>query len=168
MERYEPRNIYNADETGIYYRELPDGTLTFTSDTLSGSKRVRDRVTALVAVNMDGTDKRPLFIIGKSKQPRCFRGIPQLPTPYTNSANAWMTARIFRQWLVKFNSDMTNQNCCIDLVVYNCSAHPKDSADGLSQIKLFFLLPNVTSIIQSCDIGIIRNVMAIYTHCYRN
>lgn len=80
LERYEARNVYNADETGIYYGALSDGTLTFTTDPLSGSKKAKDRIMALVVVNMDGTDKRPLFIIGKNKQPRCFRGIPQLPT----------------------------------------------------------------------------------------
>ena len=95
LERYEPCNVYNADETGIYNRALPDGTLTFSTDSLSGSKKAKDRITALVVVNMDGTDKRPLFIVGKSKQPRCFRGTPQLPTPYTSSANAWMTSRFF-------------------------------------------------------------------------
>ena len=106
LERYEPCNVYNADEIGIYYRALPDGTLTFSADSLSGSKKAKDRITALVAVNMD---KRPLFIVGKSKQPRCFRGIPQLPTPYTSSAKAWMTSSIFRQWLVEFNRDMTKE-----------------------------------------------------------
>ena len=106
LERYEPCNVYNADETGIYYRALPDGTLTFSADSLSGSKKAKNRITALVAVNMD---KRPLFIVGKSKQPRCFMGIPQLPTPYTSSANAWMTSSIFRQWLVEFNRDMPKE-----------------------------------------------------------
>ena len=161
LERYEPGNVYNADETGIYYRALPDGTLTFSTDSLSGSKKAKDRITAMVAVNMDGTDKRPLFIIGKSKQPRCFRGIPQLPVPYTSSANTWMTASIFRQWLVEFNRDMTKQNRHVALVD-NCAAHPKDSADGLSHVKLFFLPPNVTAVIQPCDMGIIRNLKAMY------
>lgn len=101
LENFEPRNIYNADETGIYYRALPDGTLTFATEKLSGSKKAKDRITALVAVNMDGSDKRPLLIIGKSKNPRCiigksknprcFRGVQQLPIPYTNNRNAWMT-----------------------------------------------------------------------------
>ena len=142
-----------------YYRALPDGMLAFSTDSLSGSKKAKDRITAMVAVNMDGTDKRPLFIIGKSKQPRCFRGIPQLPVPYTSSVNAWMTASIFRQWLVEFNRDMTKENHHVALVVDNCAAHPKDGADGLSR---FFLLPNVTSVIQPCDMGINRNLKAMY------
>ena len=62
-------------------------------------------------------------------------------------------ASIFRQWLVEFNRDMTKENRHVALVVDNCAAHPKDSGDELSHIKLFFLPPNVTSLIQPCDMG---------------
>lgn len=31
---YAPKNIYNADETGIYYRALPDGTLAMKTEHL--------------------------------------------------------------------------------------------------------------------------------------
>ena len=85
LEQFDVKNIYNADETGIYYRALPDGTLTLATERLSGSKKAKDRITALVAVNMDGSDQCPLLIIGKSKNPRCFRGVQQLPTSYTNN-----------------------------------------------------------------------------------
>ena len=162
LQKYSARDLYNADETGIYYRTVPDGTLTFSTDKLSGSKRAKERVTAVVAVNMDGSDKRPLFIIGKSKEPRCFKGIPQLPTPYAHSSNAWMTGTIFRKWLVEFNKDMVKEDRHIALLVDNCSAHPKDSCENLSHVQLFFLPPNVTSIIQPCDMGIIRTLKALY------
>ncbi|XP_041361927.1 tigger transposable element-derived protein 4-like [Gigantopelta aegis] len=39
LKTYEADDIYNADETGLYYRALPDGTLTVKSETVSGSKR---------------------------------------------------------------------------------------------------------------------------------
>ena len=162
LENFEPQNIYNADETGVYYRALPDGTLTFATEKLSGSKKAKDRITALVTVNMDGTDKRPLLVIGKSKNPRCFRGVQQLPTPYKNNSNAWMTGDIFQDWLVSFEADMAKEDCNIVLVVDNCSAHPKHCADDLPHIKLVFLPPNVTSVIQPCDMGIIRNLKANY------
>ena len=162
LHNFEPRNIYNADETGIYYRALPDGTLTFSTDKLSGSKKAKDRITALVAVNMDGSDKRPLLIVGKSKQPRCFRGVQQLPLPYSNNKNAWMTGDLFRNWLVDFEKDMSKKNRFVAVVVDNCAAHPRDSADDLPHIQLVFLPPNVTSVIQPCDMGIIRNLKANY------
>jgi hypothetical protein len=162
LESYEPCDIYNADETGIYYRALPDGTLTFSAQKLSGNKKAKDRITALVATNMDGSDKRPLLIIGKSKQPRCFRGIAHLPLPYTHNKNAWMTSTIFHDWLVALEKDMATQKRNIALVIDNCAAHPKTAADELRHVKLVFLPPNVTSLIQPCDMGIIQNLKIFY------
>ena len=162
LEKYSPCNIYNADETGIYYRAVPDGTLAFSTDKLSSSKKAKERVTALVACNMDGTDKRPLLVIGKSKEPRCFRGLPHLPTQYMNSGNAWMTGALFRKWLADFNRVMARANRHIVLLVDNCTAHPRDACDDLSHITLVFFPPNVTSVIQPCDMGIIWNLKALY------
>ncbi|KAH1232856.1 ARS-binding protein 1 [Glycine max] len=41
------------------------------------------------------------------------------------------------------------------LVVDNCPAHPRN-IEGLRNVELFFLPPNMTSKIQPCDAGIIR------------
>ena len=71
LENFKLRNIYNDNEMGIYY-------MTFATKKLSGSKKAKDLIIALVAVNMDDSDKCPLLIIGKSRNPRCLRGIQQL------------------------------------------------------------------------------------------
>ena len=159
LEKFDVKNIYNAR---IYYRALPDSTLTLATEKLSGSKKAKDRITALVAVNMDSSDQRPLLIIRNSRNPRCFRGVQQLPTSYTNNKSAWMTSSIFHNWLVDLERDMAKKNHFIALIVDNCAAHPKDSPDNLPHIKLIFLPPNVTSLIQPCDMGIIRNLKANY------
>lgn len=54
---YEPRNVFNADETGLYWRAIPDGTLSFKKTEAAGMKMPKDRVTLLLACNMDGTEK---------------------------------------------------------------------------------------------------------------
>ena len=123
---------------GIYYCVLPDGTMTFAKEKLSGSKKAKDHIMALVAINMDGSDDCPLLIIGNSRNPRCFRSVQQLPSPYTSNTNVWMTGDIFHNWLVEFERDVAKKNCYIALVV-NCSAHQKDSADDLPHIRLVFL-----------------------------
>ncbi|XP_069108937.1 tigger transposable element-derived protein 4-like [Argopecten irradians] len=160
LDSYQPADIYNADETGIYYRALPDGTLAAKSESVSGSKKAKDRITALVATNMDGSDKRKLLIIGKSLRPRCLRG-KSVPATYTANKNAWMTSTIFEDWLRDFNRDMRLQGRKILLLVDNCAAHPA-SLTNSSHIKLIFLPPNTTSIIQPCDQGIIRNLKLHY------
>ncbi|XP_033739299.1 tigger transposable element-derived protein 6-like [Pecten maximus] len=83
LSEYQPNNIFNADETGIFYRLLPDRTLDFKGTDCHGGKRSKERLTALVCANMTGTEKLPLFIIGKSIKPRCFKNVSSLPTEYT-------------------------------------------------------------------------------------
>jgi hypothetical protein len=57
---------------------------------------------------------------------------------------------------------MRRQRRQILLLVDNCSAHPPTSADRLTSIKLSFLPPNATAVIQPCDQGIIRNLKGHY------
>jgi phage terminase large subunit len=40
-QEYSEESIWNADETGIYSRALPDGTLTFKSDNKRGGKKIK-------------------------------------------------------------------------------------------------------------------------------
>lgn len=94
LKKYDARDIYNADETGLYYRALPDGTLATKSDKASGSKKAKDRLSVLVTCNMTGADKRKLLVIGK---PRCFRGKKNIPVTYDSNSNAWMTSEIFKK-----------------------------------------------------------------------
>ena len=49
----------------------------------------------------------------------------------------------------------------IALLVDNCSAHPKDCGSELTNVVLYFP-PNVTLIIQPCDMGIIHSLKALY------
>ncbi|XP_033761525.1 tigger transposable element-derived protein 4-like [Pecten maximus] len=162
LSKYEPRDIYNADETGIYYRALPDGTLASKAETVSGSKKAKDRITAMICCNMDGTDKRPLLVLGKSKNPRCFRGQSSLPVIYDANQNAWMTAVIFTDWLKKFDREMRLKKRNILLLVDNCAAHPQTATTAVKNISLVFLPPNTTSVIQPCDQGIIKNLKTHY------
>ena len=47
LREYNPADIYNADETGMYYRATPDGSLCYAYEQLSGSKKAMDRITVL-------------------------------------------------------------------------------------------------------------------------
>lgn len=156
LQKYTEDDVYNADEAGIYYRALPDGTLNFKSE------KTKDRVTALVCVNMTGTDKRKLLVIGKSRDPRSFRGKKSLPVTYKSSKNAWMTGDIFREWLQEFNRDMVRQRRKVLLLVDKCSAHPTEAAVGLSNVRMEFLPENMMPMIQPCGMGIIRNLKVLY------
>ena len=76
-QEYTPDMIFNADETGLYYRMLPKRTYATHHNDPVGTKKARERVTINACANQSGTIKLPLLLIGKSKKPRCFRGINQ-------------------------------------------------------------------------------------------
>lgn len=149
--------MYNADETGIYFRATPDRTHTFAHEPPSGGKKSKERITAMVCSNMDGTDKRKLLIIGKSKAPRCFKNCGELPVDYHANSNAWMTSEIYTTWLRSWDKELKRK---ILVLVDNCPAHPK--VPGLKNITVEFLPPNTTSIIQPMDQGIIKNLKTYY------
>ena len=69
--QYALRDIYNMDETGLFYKMAP--TVTIARDQVEGLKKDKTRLTVALTANADGTDKRDLFIIGKSERPRCFK-----------------------------------------------------------------------------------------------
>ncbi|XP_021358671.1 tigger transposable element-derived protein 4-like [Mizuhopecten yessoensis] len=108
---------------------------------------------------MTGTEKIPLFIIGKSAKPRCFKNVHSLPTDYTANKKAWMT-EIFTDWVQKVDKTFYKQRSQIAMIVDNCPAHP--NINDLRAIKLIFLPPNTTSKTQPMDQGMIQNLKVHY------
>ena len=160
--------IYNADESGLFYRMLANSTLAQKNDTTKteGYKLVKDRVTLLFCVNKTGTHMMKPLCIGKFAKPRCFSHINMntLSLAYTNSGNAWMTAKIFQEWFqctfvpaVRRHMRQQSLDEKAVLLLDNCRAHPPAhmlrSANG--KITVMYMPPNTTSIIQPFDQGII-------------
>lgn len=90
LSRYNESDLFNADETGLYYRLLPDRSHISKGESLAGGENSKARVTVMVGANMNGTEKLPLLLIGKSRKPRCFRCCTTLPCAYDANANACM------------------------------------------------------------------------------
>ena len=157
IEGYELKDVFNADETGLFFRGLPERSLVVKKGERKGGKKAKERITLLLCCS--GTGEK--FIIGKSANPRCFRGINvrTLNIRYESNRRAWMTRDIFVAWLKSLNNKFRRQNRKILLFVDNCSAHPDIQ---LSNIKLKFLPPNTTSKLQPCDVGIIQTLKANY------
>ena len=69
---YDPCDVFNADETGLFFKCLPEKTLAFKGEKCHGGKRSKERVTVMVAANMIGTEKLKFMVIGKSVKPIVF------------------------------------------------------------------------------------------------
>ncbi|UYV84147.1 TIGD4 [Cordylochernes scorpioides] len=161
ISNYACKDIFNADETGLFWRLLPDKTLHFKGETCTGGKASKERITILLCCNMDGSEKMQPLVIGKAKQPRCFRGIKHLPVQYEANQKAWMTGLLFESWVRHIDKKMAGQHRQIILLLDNCGAHPPDM-QGLTNTRIAFLPPNTTSMLQPCDQGIIRIFKMIY------
>ena len=160
LKEYGPDDVFNADETGLFFRCLPDKTLAIKGEKCSGGKLSKDRITVLVAGNMSGNEKLPLLTIGHSAKPRCFKNVKRLPLDYQANKKAWMTSAIFEKWIRKLDTRFLLEGRSIAMVIDNCPAHPP--VKGLRAIRLVFLPPNTTSKLQPCDQGIIQSMKHHY------
>lgn len=169
--------IYNADESALFYKMLPNHTLVHRDElSASGGKVSKHRITFLPCANANGTHKLPILMIGKSKKPRAFKNI-QLPLEYDASRNAWMTKSIFKKWFhnifvprVRQFSTETGIEPKALLLLDNCTAHHFEdnlvSDDGL--IRVAFLPPNVTPLIQPMDQHVIQAIKLKYRDLLHN
>lgn len=160
LTKYAERDIYNADEAGVFYNLLPNRTLALSHERCSGRKASKERFTVLFCANMDGSDKRRLFVIGRSARPRCFKKRECLPITYKANRKSWMTRELFVTWLQKFDEDMVSKKRQVVLVLDNCSAHHVNLK--LSAVSLKFLPANTTAKSQPMDQGVIAAVKAHY------
>jgi hypothetical protein len=95
--RYKAKDRFNIDETYINPFNPPDRGMA--THKISGKKKNKFRITITLACNATGTEKLPLFFIGKSAKPRCFdkKSGDQLGLYYQNNKKAWMTATLFEE-----------------------------------------------------------------------
>ena len=115
------------DRLKIIEEVLPDRTLAYKGESCHGGKHSKDRLTVLLCVNSDGSDKQMPIVIVKSPKPRCFKNVKKLPIKYYANSKAWMTTEIFCSFLHSLDAQMGAQNRQIILFVDNCAAHPKDT-----------------------------------------
>ena len=159
LSKYELKQTYNADEFSLFYRAQPEKSLHLQDERCVGGKHSKLRLTRLAAGNA-AREKLPMFVIGKSKSPRCFKNIKHLPCRYRGQNKSWMDSILFEEWVREIDRRFTAEGKKNALVVDNCLVHP--SIDNLVSVDLIFLPPNTTSKLQPMDQGVIRSLKAYY------
>ncbi|CAF1258618.1 unnamed protein product [Rotaria sordida] len=127
IDGYDPKDIFNCDETGLFFKFMPDKPLTLNREQCKGGKKSKERYTILFCVNSTGEGKLKPLVIAKSLKPRCFKNLNVSELP---------------------------QKRKIILFLDNAPCHPVDIE--LSNIKLQYFPPNTTSKLQPLDQGIIH------------
>ncbi|CAK1556035.1 unnamed protein product [Leptosia nina] len=154
VQNYEPRDIFNADEFGLFFKLMPDKFHDFEGDTCHDGRASRERLTVLACANCDGSEKLRLLVIGKAKKPPSLNNVRSLPVTYDAQSRAWMTDVRFNYWLKALDDQVQTKNRQIILFIDNCPAHPKSIE--LKNIKLVHIPPNATSQLQPMNLGIIK------------
>ena len=145
----------------LTYRSAPPDW-GIASQQMSGKKSNKFRITVTFVCNQTSTEKWPIFYIGKSKQPRCFK--KKKPSEYgfcyRNNKTAWMTAKFFEEWIKEFNQQFWCENWHVALTLDNFAGHK--IAYEPTNIELIFFEPNLTPYVQPLDAGIIHCFKAHY------
>ena len=137
------------------------------------AKTQKVRVTINACSNATGKKATTAAYWKKAKNPRCFKNVGRdyLPVVYINQKNAWVDAAIFTNWFHKMFvptvqamlKEMDIEFKTV-LLLNNCSAHADEeeltSEDG--KIIAKFLSPNVTSLIQPKDQGVLESIKRHY------
>ncbi|KAM7283587.1 tigger transposable element-derived protein 6-like [Ixodes scapularis] len=139
---YAPRDVYNADELGLFFKVQPTKSPSLKGESCHGGKVSKDRVTVLLCCNKDGTEMIKPWMIGKWKNPTCLKNLARLPCVYKHNTKAWMTCSLFEVFL----------------------RSSKDTS-FLRNLRVVFLPANTTSHLQPLDAGIIKNVKHLYRKC---
>jgi hypothetical protein len=88
LSQFDPDDVFSLDETEIYWQ------INSNKNTKEDNgKQIKDRITILFCSNMNGTEKLPLLVIGRTDKLETFEQENVLIT-YTSNEKAWMNGNI--------------------------------------------------------------------------
>lgn len=94
---YNDCDIYNADETALFYKFLSEITLAFKRETCHGiihgiihDHSIKDSQWCYAQVRVVLKKEYVLLVIGKYTRLRCFNNLKKLPVLYHSNTKVWM------------------------------------------------------------------------------
>ena len=171
---YSADQVFNADETCLYWKLMPKRTyLAKEQEKLPGFKTAKERVSLLFCTNATGDFKPKPVCIYRSAHPRALKNVSlnTLPVIWRSNKTAWMTRAIFEEWFVEHFCPAVRRYCREKNLAYrgilfldNCAGHPTNLNDLQDDIKVVFLPPNTTSVLQPLDQDVMCVFKGIYLH----
>ncbi|XP_023665526.1 histone-lysine N-methyltransferase EHMT2 isoform X7 [Paramormyrops kingsleyae] len=178
-ECYLPQQVFNCDEMGLFWKKMPKRTyITAEENAMPGHKPMKDRLTLLLCANASGDFKVKPLLVYHSENPRAFKKCRvqknQLNVMWRSNRKAWVTRILFIEWInevfgpaVKKYLLEKNLPLKVLLVMDNAPAHSPGLEDDLLEefefIKVKFLPPNTTPLLQPMDQQVISNFKKLYT-----
>lgn len=107
MRLYCDDQIFNVDETSLFYKLLPSKSYFFSKTEHFGGKLCKERVTLMLCCSRSGNKELPV-IVGNSKNSRWLRDndLNNYEFDYDSSSSAWVTSQLFQRWLNKLHENL--------------------------------------------------------------
>ena len=173
--QYLPQQIFNVNETGLFWKRSSTRTYIENSENSAPEhKTAKDRLMLLLGGNATGDCKLKPMLVHRSQNPRALKGIVKasLPVIWTANAKAWVTRNLFHEWFLNHFIPESERYCKdnkmpfkIMLLLDNALSHPTYLDDMHPNVKVIFLPPNTTSILQPMDQGVIVSFKTYYLRC---
>uniref|UniRef100_A0ABI7WVL1 Tigger transposable element derived 7 n=1 Tax=Felis catus TaxID=9685 RepID=A0ABI7WVL1_FELCA len=169
--------LYSGGETDLFWKSMPENIPASRKEIcLPGRKINKERLSALLCANADGTHKLKSIIIGKSKLPKSVKeDASTLPVIYKPSKDVWFTRESFSDWffqnfvpevrhfqlnVLRFHEEDVRALLLLDSSPVHPSTESLTSEDG--RVKCVFFPPNTSTLIQPMNQGVILSCKRLY------
>ncbi|XP_061774524.1 tigger transposable element-derived protein 1-like [Nerophis ophidion] len=167
---YQPEQVFNMAETGLFWKRMPSRTFIMKEEANApGFKAQKDRLTLVMCGNAAGFMIKP-GIIYKSENPKALKNKNKnvLPVFWMHNPKARMTNSLISNWFhqcfipeVRLYLAEKGLEFKVLLLLDNTEGYTVDvSFDG---VQIEFLPSNTTSLIQPMDQGVSLAFKALYT-----
>ena len=93
--------------------------------------------------------------------PRCFKRVENISCHYRVKPKSWISSELFEEWVKECDQNFGAEKRAIALIIDNCLAH--SDVPALDWVELIFRPPNMNSIGQPMDQGVIQSLKAKYS-----
>ncbi|XP_066428508.1 tigger transposable element-derived protein 1-like [Eleutherodactylus coqui] len=169
---FSPQQIFIVDETGLYWKKMPDRTyISKEEKSMPGFKPAKDRLTLLLGGNTAGDMKIKPLLMYHAENPRALKNIAKasLPVVWKSNRKAWVTLAMFQDWfyhqfIPEVEQYFRDKNIPFNILLLldNAPGHPPFLDGFHANVKVVFLPPNTTSLLQPMDQGAIATFKKYY------
>ncbi|KAK4309429.1 hypothetical protein Pmani_018926 [Petrolisthes manimaculis] len=138
---------------------------------MPGFKVAKDRLTLLLGGNVSGDFKLKPLLVYVSENPQALKNIAKalLPVVWKSNPKAWVTQALFMDWFYHHFIPEVEKYCRakslpfnVLLVLDNAPGHPPYLDDVHPNVKVVYMPPNTSSIIQPMNQGVIATFKKYY------
>uniref|UniRef100_A0A8C9VDH0 HTH CENPB-type domain-containing protein n=1 Tax=Scleropages formosus TaxID=113540 RepID=A0A8C9VDH0_SCLFO len=169
---YDARQVFNMDETGLFWKRLPSKTFMSQEEKkVPSHKPSKDRLALLLGGNLKGDVKLKPLLVYHSENPRALKGMLRsvLPVIWRSNHKSWVTQDVFMDYVRSYFSPFVEKYCRENslpnkalLIIDNAPCHPVGTILYADNIEVVFLPPQTTSLLQPMDQGIIATFKSYY------